>query len=63
MDEDALDDRDDRREKLVLACDYPGCCMPGWHFPSECHNAEDIERLFACERVDSANVQDQPRGK
>lgn len=26
-------------------CLPPGeCCMPGLHFPSECHNAADYER-------------------
>jgi hypothetical protein len=36
----------DEPESLVMACSYPGCCMPGEHFPSECHNAEDMIRWF-----------------
>lgn len=30
-------------EEWVVDCGYPNCCMPGPHFRSECHNAEDIE--------------------
>lgn len=44
-----LDDEDDRDE-WVLACGYPGCCMPGYHFRSECRNADDMEAYIAeCE--------------
>ena len=34
-------------ERMTMNCDYPGCCMPGAHLPSECHNAEVIEAWFA----------------
>lgn len=34
------------RDEWVLACGYPGCCMPGYHFRSECHNAEDMEAMY-----------------
>jgi hypothetical protein len=34
-------------DEWVLVCGYPGCCMPGYHFRSECHNAEDMEALNA----------------
>lgn len=44
-DEFEFDDRSDP-ERMVLNCGYPGCCMPGAHFPSECHNAEDMIRWF-----------------
>lgn len=33
-------------DEWVLACGYPGCCMPGYHFRSECHNAEDMEAMY-----------------
>jgi len=33
------------REEMVLKCGYPGCCMPGYHFRHECHNADDLIRL------------------
>lgn len=32
-------------EPMVLRCGYPGCCMPGYHFRHECHNAQDLMRL------------------
>jgi hypothetical protein len=50
------DEQNQEPERLTMDCGYPGCCMPGLHFPSECHNAEDIEELMRCERVDSANT-------
>lgn len=34
------------RDEWVLACGYPGCCMPGYHFRSECHNAKDMEAMY-----------------
>lgn len=34
-------------EPLVCDCGYPGCCMPGYHFASECHSAEDIIAVMA----------------
>jgi hypothetical protein len=34
-------------EEWVLDCGYQGCCMPGYHFRSECHNADDIEQYEA----------------
>jgi hypothetical protein len=30
-------------DEMILKCGYPGCCMPGYHFRNECHNAEDLE--------------------
>jgi hypothetical protein len=50
-------------ERLVINCGYPGCCMPGAHFPSECHNAEDMENLMRCEAVGSPNSRDEEPGK
>lgn len=46
LDEFDPDDRD-QPERLVADCGYEGCCMPGLHFPSECHNAQDIEAWYA----------------
>ena len=47
-DDDGFEREDrDMPEALQLACDYPGCVMPGLHFPSECHNAQDIEAWYA----------------
>lgn len=34
------------RDEWVLACGYPGCCMPGYHFRSECHNAADMQAMY-----------------
>lgn len=36
------DEQHHEPERLVANCGYPGCCMPGLHFPSECHNAQDV---------------------
>lgn len=37
-------------DEWVLVCGYEGCCMPGYHFRSECHNADDMEAYYAaCE--------------
>jgi hypothetical protein len=30
-------------DEWVLACGFPDCCMPGYHFRYECHNAVMIE--------------------
>jgi len=38
------DEEEEDREEMVLVCGYPDCCMPGYHFRSECHNGADIER-------------------
>jgi hypothetical protein len=40
------DEPEAERDEWVLACHYPGCCMPGYHFRSECHNAEDMEAMY-----------------
>lgn len=44
-DEDDYDDEDE--DEWVLDCGYEGCCMPAYHFRSECHNAADIEAYEA----------------
>lgn len=45
--EDCIDDDDyddAPRERLDFGCCMPGeCCMPGLHFPSECHTAAMYE--------------------
>jgi hypothetical protein len=48
-DEGIEDEREFHRDEddWVLACGYQGCCMPGYHFRHECHNAEDIEAMYA----------------
>ncbi len=49
-------------------CLPPGeCCMPGLHFPSECHTAGDYEREhpldFRCEPSKTPNVRaNRPSG-
>jgi hypothetical protein len=43
-DDDIWDEDDD---PMVLVCGYSDCCMPGYHFRSECHNGEDIEAINA----------------
>lgn len=38
------DDADEPRERQDFGCCFPGeCCMPGLHFPSECHTAAMYE--------------------
>jgi hypothetical protein len=35
-------------ESHAFGCVLPGeCCMPGPHYPSECHSAEMIEAMEA----------------
>jgi hypothetical protein len=35
-------------EPETFGCVMPGrCCMPGMHYPSECHTAEMIEAIEA----------------
>jgi hypothetical protein len=60
---DWTDDEDFEQEELTMNCNYPGCCMPGLHFPSECHNAQDMEALEeylskgrTCDRVTKSNT-------
>lgn len=61
-DPDALyADADDEGDEWVLACGYPGCCMPGYHFRSECHNADDMEAYYAeCEAERATEPQEPP---
>lgn len=33
----------DLEDEMVLDCGFEGCCMPGYHLRSECHNAEMME--------------------
>jgi hypothetical protein len=37
------DGEDEDEDEWVLACGFEGCCMPGYHFRSECHDAQMIE--------------------
>lgn len=41
------DEPEAERDEWVLVCGYPGCCMPGYHFRSECHNVGDMEAMYA----------------
>lgn len=41
------DDYDREEDEWVLFCGYEGCCMPGYHFRSECHNPADMEAYEA----------------
>ena len=36
---------DDEHDEMVLDCDTEGCCMPGYHFRSECHTAEMMDAM------------------
>lgn len=49
-DDESSEDRDSEvtkdAQEWVLDCGYEGCCMPGYHFRSECHNAEDMEAYY-----------------
>jgi hypothetical protein len=43
----------DAREAEDYGCCYPDlCCMPGLHFRSECHTAEDVEAGFQVEALE-----------
>lgn len=46
FDYDYEDDLYEDGDEWVMACGYPGCCMPGYHFRSECHNAKDMEAMY-----------------
>lgn len=45
-DDDQLDYADEASEPPEFGCCLPPgeCCMPGFHFPAECHTAADYER-------------------
>lgn len=38
-------DNDEQRETTEFGCCLPpgDCCMPGLHFPSECHTSDDYD--------------------
>lgn len=44
--DECTDYDDEPREPPKFGCSLPPgeCCMPGLHFPSECHTAADYER-------------------
>lgn len=46
LDDDAWAEGDEPREPPEFGCCLPPgeCCMPGLHFPSECHTAADYQR-------------------
>ena len=43
-DDDAWTEIEDDSDEMVLACGVDGCLMPGGHFRSECHTAQDLLR-------------------
>jgi len=52
---DDYDEEDvDSDDEWVLVCGYPDCCMPGYHYRSECHNGDDVEAYNAECTADSA---------
>lgn len=58
-DDYALDCEDEERDPFYpCGCDLPGCVMPGEHFASECHTAEDAEREYAAAEEPPAPVWD-----
>jgi hypothetical protein len=40
------DQEDDEYFSEIQTCRTPGCIMPGAHFASECHTAEDVENYY-----------------
>lgn len=54
---DYYDDDEPREPPEFGCCLPPGeCCMPGLHFPSECHTAADYERQHGVDWRQAHNV-------
>lgn len=53
-----LPDDEETREPPEFGCCLPPgeCCMPGLHFPSECHTAADYEREHGADWREPPNV-------
>ncbi|EKU98147.1 hypothetical protein Lepto7375DRAFT_7408 [Leptolyngbya sp. PCC 7375] len=51
LDHNYYDPEVEEDEELVLDCGTPGCIMPGYHFPSECHTAEDLQQHYEDEGI------------
>lgn len=68
IDWDDNDDFDDEyaeeaeRDEWVLDCGYEGCCMPGYHFRSECHNAKDMEAMYSEHERDEGKPTESENG-
>ncbi len=62
-DEDRDDYADEDREPPDFGCCLPPgeCCMPGLHFPSECHTAADYEREHGADWREPPNVGNEGR--
>lgn len=58
-DEREEDYADEEREPPQFGCCLPPgeCCMPGLHFPSECHTAADYEREHGADWRVTPNVE------
>lgn len=52
-------DNDEQRETTEFGCCLPPgeCCMPGLHFPSECHTSDDYDSPF-CECGDVHGIEE-----
>lgn len=66
-DDERADYADEDREPPEFGCCLPPgeCCMPGLHFPSECHTAADYEREHGADwRVTpNAELTERPVGR
>ena len=59
-----LPDDEETREPPEFGCCLPPgeCCMPGLHFPSECHTAADYERAQFGGLASDAGPRKTPNG-
>jgi len=56
--DDCTDYDDEPRDPPEFGCCLPPgeCCMPGLHFPSECHTAADYERGHGADWRETPNA-------
>ncbi|MBL8473958.1 MAG: hypothetical protein JNM98_19355 [Rhodocyclaceae bacterium] len=65
-DEQRIDDYEyEQHEPPKFGCCLPPgeCCMPGLHFPSECHTADDYEREQFGGLASDAGPRQTPNGE
>ena len=57
--DDCTDYDDEPRDPPEFDCCLPPgeCCMPGLHFPSECHTAADYEREHGADWRETPNAE------
>lgn len=55
-DDDDMEDADE----WVLDCGDPNCCMPGYHFRSECHTPEMMEAQYEEAERDASSAAGDP---